>query len=247
MTKNPPWQQFCPVDLHNLVCGERELRGDRRRKGERSLLSAAALPFCTFLLLADPVQAQPAIEFRAGLSASSTIIRDLVASPQLRQLLGGRVDEEVTMTAAPAATFGLGMRLPLRPRLALDAGFEWTATHLRVTDGGGTRSLDDLGLAQATAGVNWAVGRNMEVGAAMGVLKYVTERRGVFAEGSQIAPLVEGRVGWTVPAWSDRIALAGSAQMHRFGTPAMRQMGGEEGIVNRFSLIARIRMFEVGR
>jgi hypothetical protein len=249
MIKLTGWQRSCSTVAHNMVVyGERELRGDRRRKGGRSLLVTAATSFIVGLLVPPPAAAQsPVVWVRGGVTASSTVVRDLVASPQVRQLLGGRVDEDVRLTAAPGATLGAGVRVPLRPGLALDAGADWTRTELRVTDAGGTRPLQDLSVVQGSAGVSRILGRRLELGAAVGVVHYDTERRGLFSEGSRLAPMVEGRAAWTLPVASQRIALAGSAQLHRFITPAMTQAGGEEGMVGRFALMARVRLLEVGR
>jgi hypothetical protein len=211
-------------------------------------MALACLAALLLLAAGAPAQAQrTALQARAGITTSSPLVRDLVASAQVRQLLGRNVDEEVTLHAAPGPTLGAGVIVPLRRRMTLDAGLDVALTQLEARDGGGSRSLQDLLIVQGTAGVDLAVSQRIRAGAGLGVVHYATERAGLFVEGASLSPLVEARGGVVLPFWSERVTLGGAAQLHRFGTPAMRQAGGEDGMVTRYTVTARIRTLEFGR
>ena len=97
------WQRSCFIPRHNTVCGERELRGERRRKGGRSLFTMAAPSFFIPLLLhATPVQGQR-VEFAArfGAAFSTPLVEDRIATATARQLLGGAVDTLVRTSPVP--------------------------------------------------------------------------------------------------------------------------------------------------
>jgi hypothetical protein len=228
--------------------GERELRGERRGKGGRSLLATAAPFFFLYLLLPTPVAAQlVSVHGRAGLTASSPILIDQVATPAMSQLLGARVDGEVRVVPGRGLTVGGGVRAEFWPRIGLTADVDYTATELQADDGSGTRAIQDLGMLQGLVGVNWSVRPAIEVGGAAGLLWYITDERGLFAEGSDTSPVAEARLAWTPGLLHGRVAVTGAAQTHRFGTPVIRAEGGQDGIVMRYTIAARVMLLEMGR
>jgi hypothetical protein len=227
--------------------GERELRGERRGKGGRSLLATAAPFFFLCLMVADASAQRLSVHGRAGLTASTSILTDQVATPAMAQLLGARVDEEVRVVPAPGLTVGGGVRTAFWPRVGLTADVDYTVTELQAEDGSGTRGIQDLGMLQGLVGVNWSVRPSVELGGAAGLLWYRTEERGLFAEGSDTSPVAEARLAWTPSLLDGRVAVTGAVQTHRFGTPVIRAEGGQDGIVIRYTLAARVRLVEVGQ
>src|SRR5687768_16580410 len=116
------WQRSCFIPRHNTVCGERELRGERRRNGGRSLFTMAAPSFFIPLLFpAQPLQAQR-VEFAARLGAafSTALVEDRIATAPARQLLGGAVDTLVRTMPGPALSAGGWVRVGFWPRAALE-------------------------------------------------------------------------------------------------------------------------------
>jgi hypothetical protein len=245
---NRLWQRSCPTPRHNMVSrGERELRGERRGKGGRSLLATAA-PFFFIYLLAAPLHAQrTSLYARAGMAGSSPILTDQVATPAIAQLLGARIDQELEVVPAAGLALAAGARFAFWPRIGLVADLEYAMSELQAREDDGTRAIQDLALLQATVGFDWSIRPRIELGGAAGLLWYLTDDRGIFTEGADTSPLVEARAAWTPGLLGGRVALVGAVQTHRFGTPVIRAEGGEDGNVTRFSLTARVRLAEVGR
>jgi hypothetical protein len=243
------WQQSCSIPRHNMVSrGERELRGERRGKGGRSLLATAAPFFFMYLLSVQPLSAQRiGVHVRGGVTASTPLLTDQVATPAMAQLLGATIDEEVQVTPSTALTLGCGVRAAFWPRIGLTADVDYTVSELVAEDDGGTRTLQDLGVVQGTVGLSWAVRPWLEVGGGAGLLWYLTDDAGLFAQGADTSPVAELRVGWTPAFAGGRVAVVGSAQTHRFGTPIIRAEGGQDGNVTRYGIMARVRLAEVGR
>src|SRR5690606_30875992 len=130
---------------------------------------------------------------------------------------------------------------------ALRADVEVTPGELEARDGAGTRPVQDLTVLQTVLGAQWAVRRSIELGAGAGLVWYLTDDTGLFSSGADTSPLVELNAAWTPSIWQRRLALQAAASTHRFGTPAIRAVGGQDGTVTRFSLTARVRLVEVGR
>jgi hypothetical protein len=228
--------------------GERELRGERRGKGGRSLL-ATAVPFLFMYLLAAQGAAAQRVDIfvRAGVAGSTALVKDQVATAQMAQLLGSPVDEEVRAVPAPGLVLGGGVRVAFWPRVRLGADVSWTATELEAHDDAGTRPIQDLGVLQAMVAAHWALRPAVELGAGAGLTWYRSDERGLFAGGSDASPVVEASAAWTPALWHGRVASVGTAQTHGSGTPALRSAGGQDGSVTRWSLGARVRLLEVGR
>jgi hypothetical protein len=157
------------------------------------------------------------------------------------------VDDEVRAVPRPGVALAGGARVAFWPAAALGLDVEWTRTELETDGEPASRPIQDLSVLQTVVSASWQVRPAVELGGGAGLIWYRTEERGLFRGGSDTAPLLEVRAGWTPAFWDGRFALIGAAQTHRFGTPAMRAEGGQDGVVARLSVSARIRLLEVGR
>jgi hypothetical protein len=243
------WQRSCFIPRHNTDCGERELRGERRRKGGRSLLATAAPSFFIPLLsLSTPLYGQR-IEFGARLGAvfSSSLVEDRIATATARQLLGGAVDTLVRIAPGPALSAGAMVRVAFWPRAALEGTLDWAHGQLRADENGTARDLQPLDVVQATVGASWSVRDDVHIGGAVGLLRYITEERAIFAEGSDTSPLAEVRAAWQPPVLARRLGVTVRLQTHRFGAQALRNRGATDGAVKRVDVGLRVRLAEVGR
>lgn len=187
------------------------------------------------------------LRVHAGAAAASPLLRHEVASPALRQLLGGDLDSDARLEAAPAAVIGAGVRVALRPHVAADIGVHWTPTWLRVREGPGERRLQDLHVIDAAAVVTGALGPRMEAGGGPVVVAHLTARDGVFRDGSRLSPGVVGTLGWTPPLANGRFGVVGRLQLVRFGTAAAREAGAADGTVTRAAVLVRIRLLDLVR
>jgi hypothetical protein len=209
-------------------------------------MATASLLALMFWLPPQDTAAQVQIRGHAGAAVSSVLARDNVASPAVRQIVRG-VEEEVLLLVAPAPALGVGVRTSLRPRLVLDADVDVAVSELRVSGSEGERGLQSIAVVEVGAAVSRLVRPRVEVGGGAGVTAYVTAREGLFRDGSRIAPLLSARLSWTPPVAGDRIALVARGQVHRFGTPAIREAGGTDGTVRRAAIQMRIRLKELGQ
>jgi hypothetical protein len=211
----------------------------------RGMASAALLVLAIWL---PPQEAAAQVQIRGhvGLAMSSALVRDNVASPSVRRIVPG-VEEEVLLLVAPGPALGVGVRTPLRPRLVLDADVDVALSELRVSGGAGERGLQSVAVVEVGAAISRAVRPRIEVGGGAGLTAYLTAREGLFRDGSRIAPLLSARLSWTPAIADDRIALVARGQVHRFGTPAIREAGGTDGTVGRAAIQMRIRLKELGR
>lgn len=184
---------------------------------------------------------------RAGVTGSTALVEDAVASPVLAQVLGAAVERPVKVEAAPGLTVGGMVQAAFWPRAALDLTVDWTVSELRLaSDEGGSRGYADLGVLQVQLGGSWQPASRVEIGGGAGMLRYMTDERGIFDGGAEPSLTAEVRLGWTPPLVGDRVTLQAVAQTHRFGTDPMRRAGGVDGAVTRLSLLTRIRLTEVG-
>ena len=232
------WQRSCSWGRHNQVSrGERELRGERRGRSGRSLSATAAPLF--FVLLAQAPLAGQAIRplVRVGAAGSTVLVEDAVATPGLRERFGA-VDANVEGRAAPGPLVEAGLEVQLRPRVRLSAVASWQASSLQAEDGAGTRRVQDLSLLAGLLEVGFGIRGPLEVSAGAGALSYRSEEFGIFDEGSDLVPLARVGAGGTLSWRGHVVRLGGFAEGHTFGTPAIRRLGGENGMVMRYGVQA---------
>jgi hypothetical protein len=246
-------QRFCSFAGHGAVVrGQRELRGERRGKGERSLATAATSPFfvaaraviCALVAAGAPATAVAAqavsFELRAGVAASSALADDIVASPRLAQRLGSSFEGDVKAVPALGPVIGATARTQLRPRIRAELGVGWTFATLRAREHSGDRDIQDVGVAQATLGIRYQVTPVLDVGGAFGGIRYFADDRALFVEGGDLYPMIELAGALTTPLLDGRLALHAAGQIHQFGLPVLRQAGGEDGVVMRAMVQAGI-------
>lgn len=189
------------------------------------------------LLVLMPAEArgQWAFEVRAGVAGSSPLLEDQVASPRLAQELEGRFEGEVRARAAVAPTVSLAARTGLNPRFAAELEVGWTASTLQAEDAAGTRDLQDLGVGHATLGVRTVLGPRLTGRVGFGAIRYFADEEGIFAEGSDLSPVLEAGVAAEV--WRD-LSVRVLGQAHRFSNPFIRVLNGQDGSVFRWAVQA---------
>lgn len=240
MNFGPIWLRSCPKARHNLVsCGERELRGERRGKGGRSLFVTAASSFWVPLLFAGQLAGQSLRpELRLGWLASTTLVEDLLASPALRQQYSGVVAGSPRAWAAAAPVVSAGARVAVKPRVAVSGLVGWQPTQLRVEDAGGTRDVESISILHGLLEATYTPRSPVLLSAGFGVLGYRAEDRGLFSGGTELSPLVRAGAGAAVPVGAHLATLRAVGEFHRFSTPAIRTAGGQTAGVGRFGVEA---------
>jgi hypothetical protein len=240
---DPHWQRSCLRERHNLTCrGERELRGERHGKGGRSFFETIASSFFICLLFflpsAGPASGQVRFQLSAGFGGSGIIVRDAIATPVLRAMLGQGVDEQVEARFTPAPGFGAGVEVPLRPGTAVVVTGSWSSMKIRAQDGSGTRDIQDVTMLQGIFGMRRRLGRIVEAGGGVGVVFFSGEDRALLAGGASAAPLLEAGAGGGWNAGAHRVHVRALGQLHRFGTGAITAAGGRSGNVMRYGVEA---------
>ena len=139
------------------------------------------------------------------------------------------------------------MRVGFWPRAALEGTLDWAGGQLEVEEDGSSRDVQSLSVIQATVGASWAAGAGVHVGGAVGLMRYLTDDRSIFAAGSDTSPLMELRGAYEPPFLDRRLGLVVRLQAHRFGAQALRDRGATDGTVMRVDAGVRVRLAEVGR
>ena len=209
---------------------------------------AAPSFFIPLVFLATPVAGQR-IELgaRLGTVFSSPLMEDPIATAPTRQLLGGAVDTLVAVAPGPSLNVGAFARVAFWPRVALEGTVDWAHGDLEAREDGDSRDLQSLSVLQATVGASWAVRDAIQLGGAVGLLRYVTDERALFALGSDTSPLAEVRGAWLPPVLDRRVGLAVRLHVHRFGAQALRNRGATDGVVMRLDGGLQVRLAEIGR
>jgi hypothetical protein len=189
------------------------------------------------LLLLAPGAARAQWEFdvRAGVAGSSALLEDQVASPRLAQQLGGSFEGEVRARAALGPMVTAAARTGLNPRFAAELNVGWTASTLQAEDAAGTRDLQGLGVGHATLGVRTLFGPRISGNVGFGAIRYFADEEGIFAEGSDLSPLLEA--GATVTVWR-AVTVRVTGQAHTFSNPFIRVLNGQDGSVFRWAVQA---------
>ncbi|NJD09629.1 MAG: hypothetical protein FIB01_04000 [Gemmatimonadetes bacterium] len=196
----------------------------------------AASSFCLSLLLVLPAAAQqPRLDLRAGLLASSTLVEDLLATPALKARFPG-LGSAPRARAALAPELEAGATLPLGPRVALDGLLGWQPATLQATDDAGTRDVQRMTVLHALLGLEFAARGPLVVGGGVGMIRYRSAARGLFADGADLAPLVRLAAGGRWPWSGHALTVRALADVHRFGSPLLRAAGGSGGGVFRYGL-----------
>lgn len=182
------------------------------------------------------------IEVRGGIIGSSALAEDLVASQALLERLGARFDGSVRAVPAVSPILVVAAHAPLRGDFEGELSAGWTFGDLRASDGAGERSVQGLDAGHALIGVRYRPGARLDAGGGFGILRYFADEIGLFADGTDLSPLLEGSVGVTVPGFGGRVVVRAVGQAHRFNTPSLRFSRAAEGTVLRGSVQAGIRL-----
>jgi hypothetical protein len=238
---------------HNLVIrGERELRGERHEKGGRSFLEAIApsffIPLWFFrrvvrpalagsiaLLLAVPVSGQVRFEVSAGAAGTRAVVRDPIATGNVRDSIPG-VQDELSAKFATAPRLGLGVVVPMRPRTEAIVRASWSPSSLRSQGGDGARDIADVSIFEAVFSVRSRVWRALELSGGFGGLYFDGDDVGPFSDGADIAPVLEGSLGTAFDRGGHRLHVRGLAQLHRFNTDALQSARISGGSVVRYGI-----------
>jgi len=189
------------------------------------------------LLLVLPVSGQrPRLDLRAGVLVSSTLVEDVLATPALKARFGSRLGMSPKARATTGPEFSVGASVALRPRVRLVGLVGWQPTTLRATDAAGTRSVQDLSLLSGLLELEFATRGPVVIGGGVGALGYRSDGQGLFAEGSDLAPLLRLGAGLRLPVAGQSVLVRAVGDMHWFGTPLLRSAGGSGGVVRRFGI-----------
>jgi hypothetical protein len=211
-----------------------------RGAGFRPLAAFGALAFAVFGFPSQAAPQPPRFELRAGVTASTALAEDAVANSELQQLLGTGFQGAVTATPSVGPTIAASVILPLRTRTLLDVSLGWTFSRLNAEDANGQRELHDLGIAQISIAVRYQLRPRIDAGCGFGAARYSGNDTGLFATGSEFAPLLECGSGFSVRAGAQTFVLRAFGQAQRFRTPALRDAGAQTGSVFRFGAQAGI-------
>jgi hypothetical protein len=196
----------------------------------------AAPSFLLSLLLVAPLAGQrPRLDVRVALLASSTLVEDLLATPSLKARIP-RLGESPSARAAVAPELSLGATVPLNPRARLIGMLGWQPTTLRAQDAGGARDVQALSLLHALLEAEFSLSAPFFLSAGVGMLGYRSEGQGLFAEGSDLAPLLRVGAGGRWALAGQSVTLRAVGDVHRFGAPLLRSAGGSGGSVLRYGV-----------
>jgi hypothetical protein len=232
MRHGPNWLRSCSYCRHNSVCGERELRGERRRKGGRTWATTAASSFFVCLVSAAGVAAQGlSVEPRAGVVVSSGLYADAV--------IEGFAPVEVA--PGPAFEAGLIARTPLSPLWAVEVELTYATGSLEADGDGASRRLSDLKVVGGAVRVRRAW-RGIEGVAGVGGLSYDAPDARAYAEDSSVFP--SGVLGLAVPfaVAGQRLRVEATARVHRHQTPVLDDAGADAAFVVRGGIQAGIEI-----
>jgi len=204
-----------------------------RGAGFRPLATFGALAFAVFGFPSQAAPQPPRFEVRAGVTASTALAEDAVANSELQQLLGTGFQGGVTATPSVGPTIAASVILPLRTRTLLDVSLAWTFSRLDAEDANGHRELHELSIAQIGIAVRYQLRPDIDAGCGFGAARYSGNDTGLFATGSEFAPLLECGSGVSVRAGAQTFVLRAFGQAQRFRTPALRDAGAQTGSVFR--------------
>lgn len=186
------------------------------------------------------------IELRTGLVGSTPLVEDEVVNPAVLAVtlgdtvLGMHTAEPVEVGAAPAPFLALAAIAHLSPVLGVEAAAGWTFAELTASSGGADRGIEPLGVGHALVSVRRRFGERYHARLGVGAVRYYGEDASLFAEGSDTEALFAAGTGALWPVGPVHLGIELIAQLHQFGTVALRRAGGLDGTVYRFGLAGRI-------
>lgn len=168
------------------------------------------------------------VALRVGLSATTPLARDPIASAvpfQVRDKVQG-----VTVRQSVAPLLGVGIRQRLAGRMEVELEGAWTFATMQADDGVQRWTLQDLGVGQASLSVLRRVGSATQLRAGVGAVRYASEGRWPMEDRGVIEPTLVLGLGQrlrvaALPAVS--VELVGHA--HSMDAPP----GGTPGTVFR--------------
>lgn len=227
MNHGPTWLRSCSYCRHNSVCGERELRGERRGKGGRTWFTTAASSFFMCLMLpAGAATGQSwSIEPRLGVVVSSGLYEDAAITGL----------EPVTVSPGVALEGALLVRTVLSPLWALEAELSYATGSLTATDGEDERRLSDLRVIGGSVRVRRAL-RRLQAVVGIGGLSYDAPDAQAYEEGASVFPAAIVGIAAPFAAAGRRIRLEATARIHRHQTPVLERAGADAALVVRGGL-----------
>ena len=227
-------EPFVPYERAQQGTAAAGYRGERRGKGGRtSKLTAVPFFFVPAPLLALLLSASPAfpqevertaLEVKAGVVASTPLLRD--------------GDLSASVGAAPAVIGAYRQRFSPDVSLQVDAGYTFGIQ--RGSGPSGSWSGGDVGIVHLVASLRtpWRSAGHLRGGA--GVLRYFADDEALFRGEDGLRPVAEAAVGYAWRPRGVRVAAELLGQAHRFGTEAIREEGGQDGVVMRAGLLVGI-------
>jgi hypothetical protein len=173
-------------------------------------------------------------ELRLGAQVSTTLVHDEVAHP--RPGFPQAVDE-ARLRATPAPMLGVALWAELAPNVEIEASGGWTFARLVVHEDGTRRSTGGLAVGHVVVSLRHHV-QAVRLRGGIGAIHYRGDAGLFGAAGYELRPLAEAGLGWPLRLAGAPFSLELTAQVHGFGTTALRQAGGLDGTVARFGLAA---------
>lgn len=172
------------------------------------------------------------LDVRVGAMFSTPLAHDEGAWPRPGQPVPA---EEAYVRAAPGPLAAMALWAELAPALELEMSAGWTFSQVLVHEDGGRRSVGPLGIGHAVVAIRHDI-QDFRVRGGVGAVTYVADA-GIFrGSGRQFWPVAEGGVGGTLRIGHVRVGLELMAQVHSFGTPALREAGGLDGTIVRYGV-----------
>jgi hypothetical protein len=197
----------------------------------------AAPSFLLSLLLVTPLAGQQLRpELRVAVLSSSTLLVDLLATPALRARLGPGLGASPSAVVALAPEFSVGAGVPLNQRVRLAGLVGWQPTRIEAEDGSGTRDVHGVSVIHALLEAEFALSGPAFLSSGVGALGYRGGYHGLFAEGSDITPLLRLGAGARWAVAGQAVTFRALGDVHRFATPLLRSAGGSGGGVLRYGL-----------
>jgi len=192
------------------------------------------------LLLPVPALAQR-IEARAGVLFSMPLVEDEGGHIGIGNRYGVELTGPVTLSLAPTPLLSLSLLVPMRERTTIEFGGTYGLGKLVASDAVSDWDVQNTGLVSAVLDVRYQYTDVVDFIAGVGGTKFFSEKKGVFAEGSSLLPLVEVGAGAQRGFGPVILSLDARLQTHSFGTPVLRRDGGSDGKVIRGSIQLGVR------